>query len=323
MNKLVLWGIIVLAGVGCGCSGPTIKLFRDHTDPFQESVLEGTQKQKILVISLEGMISDKSRRKFLGSRPSKVLEVVSQLRRAEKDDNIGAIILKVDSFGGTATASDILYNEISRLKQRRNIKVVAALMDVAASGGYYVSLPADWIIAHPTTVTGSVGVLFVRPDMVGLMEKLGVGVKVNKSGKNKDMGAFYRKPTDKETEVFQNVVDKLADRFFSLVKQHRNLSVKTLESMKTARVYLADEAFELGLIDQIGYLSDAVEKARNLAGLPDDCKVIVYRRTEFAEDNIYNSTTMAGPGDGPELIGAALKESFQWLTPGFYYIWQP
>ena len=102
--------------------------------------------------------------------------------KAEKDPDIKAVILKINSPGGSATASDILYREINAYKQRSGVKIVAAMMGLAASGGYYVAMPADTIVAHPTTVTGSVGAVFIKPEVSGLMEKIGVDVTVHKSG---------------------------------------------------------------------------------------------------------------------------------------------
>lgn len=323
MNRMMRLALLLMAAIACGCSGPVLKVFPDHSEPFQEIVLEGRQRPKVLVISVDGMISEKPRPKLFGEMPGVVQEVVSQLRRAEKDDQIRAIVLKVNSFGGSATASDILYNEIMRFKAYRNVRVVTALMDVAASGGYYVSLPSDWIIAHPTTVTGSVGVLFVRPEIVGLMDKIGVGFRVNKSGKNKDMGAFYRGPSPDETEIFQSVVDKLADRFLSLVKRHRNLSDETVQTLKTARIFFADDALDIGLVDQVGYMSDAVDRAKALAGLPGDCRVVVYRRTRLAEETIYHSSAQISPDNGLSAISPEIWQSLPWLHPGFYYLWQP
>ena len=113
----------------------------------------------------------------MDQRPSQVQEVVSRLRRAEKDEEVKAVLLEINSPGGSITASDILYHEIMDFKERTGARVVAALMDVAASGGYYIALPADRIIAHPTTITGSVGVILVQPKVTGLMDKLGLRLR--------------------------------------------------------------------------------------------------------------------------------------------------
>ena len=218
-------------------------------------------------------------------------EVVSQLRLAEKDNEIKAVLLEINSPGGSITASDVLYHEIMGFKERTNAKIVAGLMDVAASGGYYIALPADRIVAHPTTITGSVGVIFITPKVTGLMDKLGLAVEVNKSGKEKDIGSPFRPSTPEEQKIFQELTDRMGRRFLDLVAKHRGMDQKTLTSISTARIYLADEALQLKLIDSIGYLSDAIAEAKELAGLSKEAKVVVYRRSEYPNDNVYNMST--------------------------------
>jgi protease IV len=212
-----------------GCIAPQVTLFTDASDPLKEYRLSGTQKGKILVIPVKGIISDEMEEQMLRSKPGVVQEVVSQLDLARKDAEVKAILLKIDSPGGSVTASDILYHEISKFKEETNIKVVVSMMNVAASGGYYISLPADYIFAHPTTVTGSIGVIFIRPNIDELMKKIGVGVKVNTSGEHKDMGSILRPSTEKEDVLFETLIDSLGSRFTEKVKKHRVLSEDALK----------------------------------------------------------------------------------------------
>lgn len=306
-----------------GCAAPKIKLFPDATDPLREFTLQGTEKGKVLVIPIRGIISDAPRKWFPRARPSIVQEIVSQLRLAEKDEEVRAVLLKIDSPGGSTTASDVLYHEIMAFKKRTGAKVIVAMMDVAASGGYYVSLPADFILAHPTTVTGSIGAIFIRPKVTGVMGKIGLDIEVNKSGKNKDMGSPFRQTTEEEEKILQGLTDELGGRFVGLVAKHRKLDQKPLADISTARVYLAKEALQLGLVDKIGYLSDAVMQARKLSGLPEDTKVVVYRRTEYPDDNLYNTSTTQYSGSGLSLIDLGLPDSMTSLRTGFYYLWSP
>jgi protease-4 len=251
-------------------------------------------------------------------------ETVAQLRKAEKDEEVKAVLLKIDSPGGTVTASDIIYNELQHFKEKTKAKIVVIMMDVAASGGYYISLPADYIIAHPTTITGSVGVMFPRWQASGLMEKIGVRHDVSKSGKYKDMGSPFRETTEEEKKLFQNLTDGLNDRFITLVKKHRNLDPKKLEEVATAKVFIAKEALDKGLIDQVGYLNEAVDKAKTIAGLSKDAKVIAYRRTEQPDDNLYNTSTSEYSDKQPSLVHLDLLEGLPpRLKGGFYYIWPP
>ncbi len=313
--------VLIAAIIINGCGAPNIKLFTDASDPLQEFTLQGKEKGKVLIIPVRGIISDSTKKGVFYDMPSMVQEIVSQLRIAEKDEEIRAVLLKIDSPGGSTTASDILYHEIMAFKKRTGAKVVAAMMDIAASGGYYVSLPSDLIIAHPTTVTGSIGVIFLRPTVTDLMGKIGLDIEVIKSGQNKDMGSPFRQSTEEEQKIFQDLINELGGRFINLVAKHRKIDQNILSDISTARVYLAREALQLGLVDKIGYLNDAVLQAKKLAGLNEDCKVIVYRRTRYPNDNIYNTSTTKFGSQGLSLIDLGILDSITSLSTGFYYLW--
>jgi protease IV len=196
--------LLLIAGfLLSGCMFPTVKLFTDASDPLKEFVIEGDEDGKVLMIPVYGIISDIPKQGILFSEPSMVQDIVSQLQLAEKDPEIQAVLFKIDSPGGSVTASDILYHEIKSFKERTGIKVTSVIMNVAASGGYYMALPSDLIMSHPTSMTGSVGVIFLLPKFYELMDKIGVGVSANTSGENKDMGSPFRKTTDTEEKSFK------------------------------------------------------------------------------------------------------------------------
>lgn len=316
----IVAAVIVLFLIGC--EAPRIRIFPRHSDPLREYTLEGTEKGKLIVIPIRGVISDAPRKQLIGTRPSILQEIVSQLRKAEDDPDVKAVLLKIDSPGGPVIASDLIYNEIMAFKQRKKVKIVAAMMGVAASGGYYIALPADFIMAHPTTVTGSVGVLFLSPNVSGLLEKIGVDVNVSKTGKNKDMGSPFRQVTGEEQEIIQGIIDRLGAQFLNRIAEHRKLEPNKLKEISSARIYLADDALQLGMIDSIGYLDEAVIQAKKLADLPEDARVVVYRRTEYPDDNLYNTSLSRYEGRGPSLISLDLPGSMASLQTGFYYLWQ-
>lgn len=305
-----------------GCIKPKITLFGDGTDPLEEYTLEGKGPEKILLVPLKGFVGDGARRGLLGTRPSMVQQVAAYLKRAEEDSAIKGLLLKVDSPGGSVTASDLLYHEILRFKERRKVKVVAVLMGVATSGGYYISLPADHIVAHPTTVTGSIGVVSILPKVAGMMEKLGLEVEVSKQGANKDMGSPFRRSTPDERRILESLVAGLGNRFLELVSLHRKLPADVLNEVATARVYLAEEALRMGLVDEIGYLDDAATRLRTLAGIAEDAKLIVYRRQEIPEDTVHHAGAFETEAN-PRLIDLGLVESFSALKSGLYYLWLP
>jgi len=230
------------------------------------------------------------------------------------------VLLKINSPGGTITASDLLYHEIMSFKEKTGAKIIISMMDIAASGAYYMSLPADKIMAHPTSVTGSVGVIFLQPRVTGLMDKLGLGVDVKKFGKNKDMGSPFRESSEEEQKLLQKAVNDFGERFIRLVQKHRNLDQRALTDVATGRIFLADDALKLGLVDTIGYLSDAVKESKKVAKVPDDARVIVYRRAEFPEDNYYNVAGVASEDVSVSVISMDLLEPFS-LKTGFYYLW--
>ncbi|MBU1229028.1 MAG: signal peptide peptidase SppA [Proteobacteria bacterium] len=304
-----------------GCMQANISLFGEPGTPYKEQVLDGKGQDKILLLGVDGLISEYAREGLLRTRPSTVQELTAQLRLARKDKAIKAVVLKIDSPGGTTTASDILYHEIMAYKQESKVKLVAAMMGLAASGGYYVALPADHILAHPTTITGSVGVIFLQPRVAGLMDKIGVGVDVAKSGSLKDMGSPFRAATEEERKLTAGMTQALAARFQELVRTHRKLEPAAQGIVNSARVFTAEEAKDLGLIDSVGYLDDALGTARTLAGLAKDAKVITYRRRPVADGTYYL------PGvEAEDSRPALLHLDLDGLLPpraGMYYLWTP
>jgi len=302
------------------CSGPRIKLFSDTIDPLKEFTLEGSGSDKILLIPVNGLISDMPKKGLVHTSASVVEQIVSQISKAEKDKHIKAVLFKINSPGGTITASDLLYHEISLFKERTGTKITVSMMDVATSGAYYISLPADLIMAHPTTVTGSVGVIYLQPKVGGLMDKIGLGVDVKKYGKNKDMGSPFRDSSEEEQKLMQKAVNDFGERFIRLVQKHRKPERQALSEISTARVFLAEEALKLGLVDKIGYLSDAVKESKILAGVSKDARVVVYRCNEFPEDNYYNTAGIASEDLNISVINIELPESLS-LKTGLYYLW--
>jgi protease-4 len=322
-RQSTLFWLLALALIVSGCAAPKIKFFGNNNEPLKEYTLQGSAQKKILLIPVKGKITDDVESGLIHKKPSMVQEIVAQLKKAQKDKDVGAVLLVIDSPGGSVTASDVLYHEIVQFKEKTGRKVVASMMDVAASGGYYIALPADAIVAHPTTITGSVGVLFLQPKVMGLMDKIGVEVQVNKSGANKDIGSPFRSATAQEKKILQEMTDKLARRFLDLVSQHRRIDAKGLAEIASANVYLADEAQRLGLVDRVGYLSDAIDETGRLAGLNKNAKVVVYRREKYENDTMYNmQSTWTGGDERLALIELGLPASeTSEIATGFYYLW--
>lgn len=322
MSRFATLVLLALALAATGCS-VNVQTFRDYDAPYQEAVLEGDGPQKILVLPVRGFISTSPRDGLVSRAPSVVQEVVSQLNRAARDPQVRAVVLEIDSPGGTVVASEILYKEIARWRERTGGHVVALQMSVAASGGYMTSLAGEVIVSHPSSVTGSVGTIFIRPNIAGLMDKVGVSAEVVKSGRLKDMGSPFRDATEEEDEVMRSMIDDMNGRFTALVAERRGLDPEAMKTVADARVMTASQALELGLVDRVGDVHDALTEAHRLAGLDKDAAVIAYRRTQFAEDNLYNSATSGYHGRTPALVDLGLPALPGAEASGFCHLWLP
>jgi protease IV len=317
---LFVLNVCILSICAGGCIPINIQVFPDYSDPLQEVTLEGEGRNKVLLLHIEGIISTEERRELVAVRPSLVQEVVSQLELAARDPLVRGVVLLINTPGGSSTASDILYSEIVRFRERSQARVVASLMALATSGGYYAAMGAEHIQGHPTSVTGSIGTVYLQPKIVGLMDKVGVEVVVFKSGEMKDMGAFFREASEEEQAIFRAMIEQINERFVGLVQANRRLPPEIMRTVSSARLFSSGQALEIGLIDSIGYTRDAIGHAAELAGIQEDYRVIAYRRTPVANDTLYNpSTARAGQG----FTGKSLSELLSLPSAGFYYLWSP
>jgi protease-4 len=316
---------LMIAVLVAGCSVISLDLSPKIRPLTEETVEGGKSGPKILLMDVSGMLSDEGTQPILnlGTPPPRVpmlVRIREELKKAEEDRQVRALIVRINSPGGTVTASDIMYREVLSFKERTRLPVVAIMMDVAASGGYYLALAADTIIAHPTTVTGSIGVIMLSVNAEGLMQKIGVAATAIKSAEHKDMGSPFRALTPDERAVFQSVIDDLQRQFLAKVVAHRKLSPETVRTLADGRVYTADQALAHKLIDQIGYMSDAVALAKRAAGV-DEARVIVYHRPRQYRATYYAlAEDASGAGLNASLSGMA---SLAASGPRFLYLWWP
>jgi protease-4 len=218
---------------------------------------------KVAVISLSGPIQSESSGFLFGGSIISPKLVRSQLERAKNDIAVKAVVLQIESPGGSVAASQEILNEIGRLKK----PIVVSMGDVVASGGYYISAKADKIVALPGTLTGSIGVISEIPNLKGLFEKLGIETEVFTGGKHKDMYAGLRELTPEEKIIMQEMTDQLYDQFVQVVAEGRNLSVDKVRELATGQLYTGVQAKELGLVDELGGLNTAIDSAASLAGI--------------------------------------------------------
>lgn len=304
-----------------GCSLVSIDL-QPRIRPLDEETVEGKGTAKILLLDLSGVLSDESFSLSLTTPPPRVpilARVQEELRKAEKDEHVKGLIVRINSPGGTMTTSDTLYHEIYEFKKRTKMPVIAAIMDVGASGGYYVALAADTITAHPTAITGSIGVVMLTLNAHGLMEKIGVAPLAIKSGSMKDAGSPFRALTPEERAVFQGVIDDMFARFVNLVVQSRKIPETRVREFSDGRVYTADQALSLGLVDRIAYLDEVLVMAKKAAGV-EEARVIVYHRPKEYAASIYATVPVT-----PEATDNALTRIAGVLGngPRFLYLWWP
>ncbi len=320
VRRISLALLVFLAGAGCSVISIDLS---PRIRPLEEETIDGSGAAKILLLDLSGVLQEDTPSLSLTTPPPRVpllARVREELTRAEKDDAVKALVVRINSPGGTITASDVVYREIREFKQRRKIPVVAAMMDVGASGGYYAALAADQIFAHPTTITGSIGVIMLTVNAQGLLEKVGVTPLAIKSGPLKDAGSPFRGLTDEERAVFQSVIDDMYGRFVRLVAESRKIPEARVRAFADGRIYTAEQARALGLVDRIGYLDEAVAAARQAAALTE-ARVVMYHRPREYRANLYSASPPPGGADALVAQMAGLLGG----APGarFLYLWWP
>jgi len=318
----------IIAALACalpGCVFITGNLnpFATTPHPLEEHVVSGTSGPKILLVDISHTIQGEADEGALGisRRESTTARVREELEQAAKDDRVQAVVLRIDSPGGTVTASDIVFHEIMTFKADRHVPVVADLLDMATSGAYYVALAADEIVASPTTVTGSVGVVMYGVNLAGLMEKIGVKNQTIKSGQHKDIGSPLRKMTHEDRAILHGVLNQMQQRFLSLVRERRRtLDPAAVQTISDGRIFTADQALQAGLVDKIGYLDDALRAAKSRAGMTE-ARVVMYRRPEEFAENVYSSQAALHP-----MEMNLVNFDFGGLghgSPQFMYMWLP
>lgn len=277
----------------------------------------GDAGQKVAIVPLRGIIESNAARLF-----DHFLDLV------EKDKSVKALVVEIDTPGGTVTASDEIYERLRRFKTSRNIPIVVTMGSMATSGGYYTACGADYIFAQPTTITGNVGVLAPRFNFAKLMEKYGVEETtiVATGSTYKNAGSSFAKETPDERAYWQGLIDSAYTRFKDVVLQGRGTKLKAnMADIANGKAYTADEALAMGLIDQKGYSEDAYKYAAITAGLSNP-RIVRYERQVGLMDLLLSSKSNARPfgasagTNGVKVnVDAALLEEL--TTPRLLYLW--
>jgi protease-4 len=332
-GRSVLFTLSLLLNLFLLCGGALLVAawFLGESSTLEEHLYSGksSARDKVAVIRLDGIIMEG----FLGF-------VHKQIETAARDEHVKAVVLRINSPGGTITASDDLYHRLVELrdgnpeKKTQPKKLVVSMGSLAASGGYYVAMPAETLVAERTTLTGSIGVFAAFPNVAELAKKNGVEMIVIKRGEVKDSGSMFKPMSVEDRQVWQDMVDHAYEQFQAVVEEGRpqlkgklreelphDITAPNPEGKKTyvrrradGGIFTADEAKKLGLIDEIGYLETAVQRARTAAGLGPDSKVVTYQRQWSLVESVLGVRTPQ-PAGQLDLVKLA-----NGLTPRVWYL---
>jgi protease IV len=297
--------------------------------PLEEVVLEYNHSpNKVVVISVEGLIAD------MGEGYSLVEYIRDQFERAEKRKDVKAVILRINSPGGEVLASDQIYDIVHEFQKKTQKPVIGAMSSVAASGGYYVAAPCQWIVADEMTITGSIGVIMSTFNVRGLMDKVGVQPQVYKSGRYKDMLGMTRRESEippEERKIVQDLIDETFEKFKKVVAEGRQQAnklnkgkdepgktlVNDWEQYADGRIFSGEQAFKLGFVDELGNWERAKERALKLAEI-DHANFIEYRQ-QFSLANLFQIFGKAEKNTVKIDLGITAPQ----VKPGYLYFLSP
>ena len=310
---MVFVGSILLNIVLLGILGTS---YSRSESGLQEAYVSGPsqEKKKVAIVPVKGAIFEGESSWGLGAYSFGM----KALKTALNDDSVAAVVLEVNSPGGSVTASDRLCHEITQLAAKK--PVVVFMGDIAASGGYYISAPAKVIYASPTTITGSIGVIVETLNAEQLMEKIGVKMTVVKSGPRKDVLSPWRSLTEGEQAMLSGIVGELYEQFLQAVLAGRKdkITREKLLSIADGSIFTADQALKNGLIDKIGYREDAIKEAGTLAGIAGEPLVVEYRKTLTLLELLAGAKFHQENSIGPDLLLRLMGRSpflFMWVMP--------
>jgi len=317
--------VLALGLLVAGCSPPGLLITPVTTRRELVEAQLGREgafaRDKIAVIEVSGLLINWNKPQLLGEGEHPVSLLLEQLDRAAGDPSVKAVLLRLNSPGGTVTASQLMYDEVRYFRAQTGKPVVAVLMDVAASGGYFIACACDEIIAQSSTVTGSIGVVMQTFELSGTMEMIGVKGDAITSGTYKDTGSPFRPMRPDERQIFQSIVDDMYERFVQVVVQGRPaLSKEKVRALADGRVYIADQALKAGLVDRVATMREAIDATKKRAGLRS-IRLVTYQRPLAYRPNYY----AAAPGPTGGDVNLLKIESLPWLTPAprFLYLWSP
>ncbi|MCS6859588.1 MAG: signal peptide peptidase SppA [Abditibacteriales bacterium] len=298
----VIVGVVVGSFVLLSCFGMLMMLL-----VFVGMSPDGGWGDRVGIVRISGEIGGSSGGLSLLREVVEVESTMELLREAAEDGRTKAIVLRINSPGGSASAAQEIYQAIRRVKEKTGKPVVASLGDVAASGAYYVAAAADKIVATPATLTGSIGVIMELENFEEVMKKIGVRFDTIKSGKHKDIGSPFRGMTSEERGIMRSLIMDVYDQFISDVARGRNLSKERVRQLADGRMFTGRQAKALGLVDELGGLQEAVTLAARLAQMRDEPQVYEFKRGESLMDILIGSVIHAIRLEVREALSGGLR----------------
>jgi protease-4 len=328
MCRALLLLVSVLALAPGGCGPVTFVVGVSPGDQKLTSTVVRSEPrasgQRVAIIDISGMIMNANRPGLLQQGENPVSLLQEKLDAAATDRSVRAVVLRLNTPGGTVNASDVMYREMRRFKERSGKPVVALMMDVAASGGYYVACAADTIVAYPSTVTGSVGVIVQTLSVKQGLSWIGVHTEAITSGPNKDAGSPLSELTDDHRAVLRKLVEDFYEQFVAVVRSNRpNIPAEQFQMLTDGRVFSGHEAAKYGVVDELGDLDVAFARAKELAGISAADLILYHRPLRYvgspyaAASAAPTQVNMAQINLGGDTLG--LGDA----GVGFYYLWQP
>jgi protease-4 len=310
----LLIGIVLFIGFVIFVSLVLLFSTRGTSSGFTERTFDGYASDKIVVTYVDGVIGEDS---LLGSSFDSQ-SFIRQLDQALSDEKVKAIVIRVNSPGGSVVTSDEIYEKILELKNA-GIHVVISMGNLAASGGYYISAPADYIFANRATLTGSLGVIFTLPNYQGAAEWIGYQETNITSGEFKDMGNSLRDLRDEEKAIYQSLVDESYERFIDIIAEGRNLTRKETYELADGRVYSGNQALSLGLVDELGSLEDAIAYTKQFVG-QEGVRIVQYEQPFSLSDALLGFRSKSS-----EPLAKAISELLpsSRVEPGLMYLYHP
>ena len=326
-HSWLYFGLLILPFVlaGCGQTALHVELVPTNQQLGETQIQRDAGlfvSDKIAIIDIDGLLVNRRKGSWLRRGENPVSLFIEKLDKAAADKSVKAVILRLNSPGGTVAASDIMYHHLRQFRQQTGKPVIACVLGIGCSGAYYIACGCDGIVAQPSSVVGNIGTVFQTFSVAGTMEKIGVKAVTIKSGELKDMASPLHDLSDEEHKVLQGIIEHFSEQFFEVVRTGRKeIDEQKMTELSDGRVFTAEQALQQGLIDKIGYLDDGIKWAKETACIKKT-QVVIYHRPSSYKPNAYGLAAAGTDGIGP-LVNLELPD---WLNAGgaqFLYLWQP